>query len=192
MNLYHSNIVEVCYRNRNVRFFLLITGLAMLVSSCQNMPEPYAPPVQRQPFEDARPHRMSRIVNVADSDSVAHFVQDIAGGGPAPWKWTNQKPTVKVTPRTNQGLRYVIDFSLPEVTFKVTGPVTLSFLVNDHVLERVPYKAAGEYHFEKAVPPEWVEPLKDTMLAAEIDKVWVSPMDGARLGFILTRIGLTQ
>jgi hypothetical protein len=164
----------------------------MLVSSCQNMPEPYAPPVQRQPFEDARPHRMSRMVVVADSDSAAHFVQDIAGGGPAPWKWTNQKPTVKVTPRTNQGLRYTIDFSLPEVTFKVTGPVTLSFLVNDHVLESVRYTASGEYHYEKAVPPEWVEPLKDTMLAAEIDKVWVSPTDGARLGFILTRIGLTQ
>ena len=156
------------------------------------MPEPYAPPVQRQPFEDARPHRISRMVIMADSDAAAHFVQDIAVGEPAPWKWTNQKPTVKVVPRTNLQLRYVIDFSLPEVTFKVTGPVTLSFLVNDHVLESVRYKAPGEYHYEKAVPAEWVEPLKDTLVAAAIDKVWVSPTDGARLGFILTRIGLTQ
>ena len=64
--------------------------------------------------------------------------------------------------------------------------------MNDHALDSVRYTAAGEYHYEKAVPPEWVEPLKDTLLAASIDKVWVSPTDGARLGFILTRIGLTQ
>jgi hypothetical protein len=170
----------------------MFASCAVVLSSCQNMPEPYAPPVQRQPFEDAKPHRMSRMVIMADSDAAAHFVQDIAAGDPAPWKWTNQKPTVKVVPRTNLQLRYVIDFSLPEVTFKVTGPVTLSFLVNDHVLESVRYKAPGEYHYEKAVPAEWVVPLKDTLVAAAIDKVWVSPTDGARLGFILTRIGLTQ
>ncbi len=156
------------------------------------MPEPYAPPVQRQPFEDSRPHRVSRIVNMADGDAALHFVQDIAPGEPAAWKWTNQKPIVKVVPRTNLRLRYVIDFTVPEVTFKVTGPVTLTFSVNDHVLDSVRYTKSGEYHFEKDVPPEWVEPLKDTFLAASIDKVWVSPTDGAKLGFILTRIGLTQ
>lgn len=156
------------------------------------MPEPYAPPVQRQPFEDSRPHRMSRIVNMADGDAASHVVQDIAPGEPAAWKWTNQKPIVKVVPRTNLRLRYVIDFTVPEVTFKVTGPVTITFSVNDHVLDSVRYTKSGEYHYEKDVPPEWVEPLKDTFLAASIDKVWVSPTDGAKLGFILTRIGLTQ
>ncbi|MGA3204211.1 MAG: hypothetical protein ABSF12_17105 [Bryobacteraceae bacterium] len=175
-----------------MRTRLLISGTAVLLSSCQNMPEPYAPPVQRQPFEDARPHHMSRIVAMADADSPAHIVADISPGQPAQWRWTLQKPTVKVVARTNQGLRYVIDFSLPEVTFKVTGPVTMTFLVNDHALDSVRYTASGEYHYEKAVPPNWVEPLKDTMLAASIDKVWVAPTDGAKLGFILTRIGLTQ
>ncbi len=164
----------------------------MLLSSCQNMPEPYAPPVQRQPFEDARPHRMSRMVDMSDSDSPAHIISGIVPGAPAPWRWANQKAVVKVTPRLNQGLRFVIDFSLPEVTFKQTGPVTMSFFVNERLLESAAYKTSGEYHYEKAVPAEWVEPLKDTTLAASTDKVWVSPTDGAKLGFILTRIGLTQ
>jgi hypothetical protein len=175
-----------------VRFYPLIAGAAVLAASCQNMPEPYAPPVQRQPFEDARQHHMVRMVSMSDGDVMSHIVQDIAPGEPAPWKWTGQKPTIKVILRANQGLRYVIDFSLPEVTFKDTGPVTLSFLVNDHVLESVRYTASGEYHYEKAVPPEWVELFKDTMVAASVDKVWVAPTDGAKLGFILTRIGLTQ
>ena len=175
-----------------MRSHWVIAGAAVLLSSCQNMPEPYAPPTQRQAFEDARPHKMSRIVAMGDEDSVSHIVSDISPGNPAPWRWTFQKPTVKVVPRTNQGLRYVIDFSVPDVTFKVTGPVTMTFLVNDHVLDTVHYTASGEYHFEKAVPPEWVEALKDTTVAASIDKVWTAPADGAKLGFILTRIGLTQ
>ena len=175
-----------------MRSRLLILSGVIFLSSCQNMPAPYAPPVQRQPFEEGRPHRMSRMVEMNDADSTAHFVEDIAGGAPAPWRWTGQKPTVKVTPRTNQGLRYIIDFVLPEATMKVTGPVTLTFLVNDHALDSVHYTKFGEYHYEKAVPPEWVEPLRDATIAAEIDKVYVAPADGAKLGFILTRIGLTQ
>ena len=183
---------EVRYSNRKVRSRLLIASFAVLLSSCQNMPEPYAPPVERQPFEDARPHRMSRMVDMSDADSIPHIVADISPGAPAEWRWTLQKPTVKVIASTNQGLRYTIDFSLPEVTFKATGPVTITFFVNDHVLDSVRYTASGEYHYEKAVPADWVEPLKDTVLAAAIDKVWVAPADGAKLGFILTRIGLTQ
>src|SRR5271166_7166720 len=107
----------VRYSNRKVHSRLCIASCAVILSSCQNMPEPYAPPVQRQPFEDSRPHRISRIVNMADGDAAAHFVQDITPGEPAPWRWANQKPTVKVIPRTNLRLRYIIDFSLPEVTF---------------------------------------------------------------------------
>ena len=135
---------------------------------------------------------MLRMVNMTDGDWMAHVVQDIAPGEPAAWKWTGQKPTVKVVARTNQGLKYIIDFSIADATLKATGPVTLTFLVNDHALDSVRYTKSGDYHYEKAVPPAWVEPLKDTVLAAAIDKVWVAPADGAKLGFILTRIGLTQ
>jgi hypothetical protein len=175
-----------------VRPRLIIAGMVVLVSSCQKMPEPYAPPVQRQPFEDGRPHRMTRIVNMSDGDWMAHVVQDIPPGEPSPWKWTGQKPTLKVVARINQGLKYTIDFSIAEATLTSTGPVTITFLVNDHALDSVRYTAAGDQHFEKAVPPEWVEPMKDVLLAASIDKVWIAPGDGAKLGFILTRIGLTQ
>ena len=87
-----------------MRTRLLIAGIAVLLSSCQNMPEPYAPPVQRQPFEEGRPHRMTRIVSMSDGDWLAHVVQDIPPGEPGSWKWTGAKPTIKVVARTNQGL----------------------------------------------------------------------------------------
>jgi hypothetical protein len=154
------------------------------------MPEPYAPPVQRQPFESFQATRTAHIVNMSDPDAAAYFVQDISGALEGNWRWTQQRPTIRVRARSNENLKYVIDFTLPDATFRDTGPVNLSFYVNDRLLDRVQYKASGQLHFEKPVPPEWVTPEQDATVAAEIDKVWVSKEDGARLGFILTRIGI--
>ncbi len=156
------------------------------------MPEPYAPPVQRQPFENFPPQRTARVINMSDPDATVYFVQDISGKLEGTWRWCQQRPTIRIRSRTNENLKYLIDFTLPEATFRDTGPVTLSFYVNDHLLDRVQYRSPGQLHFEKPVPPEWVTPDQDSTIAAEIDKMWVSKEDGARLGFILVRMGLTQ
>ena len=156
------------------------------------MPEPYAPPVQRQPFENFRPYRITRVVNMTDGDADAHFVQDIAGVVEGNWRWARDRPTVKIVMRVNDNVKFLIDFTIPEVTFKETGPVNLSFFVNGHLIEKVRYTESGQKHYEKPIPAEWVEPGKEATLAAEIDKVYVAKNDGVRLGFILTRIGLTQ
>src|SRR5437879_3567505 len=102
---------------------MLVVAAAVGLGACQNMPEPYAPPMQRQPFENFPPHR---IVNMGDPDASAHFVQDISDKLEGNWRWCQQRPTIRVRSRSNENLRYVIDFSLPEVTFRDTGPVTLS------------------------------------------------------------------
>jgi hypothetical protein len=170
---------------------LLLSGICLL-SACQKMPETYAPPEQRQPFENFRPYRITRIVSMADGDAAAHFVSgitDISGGS---WRWTEQRPTVRLTVRSAENLTYLIDFSIVGTTFAQTGPVTVSFFVNDRLLESVHYTAPGEQHFEKKIPDGWVEANKEVTVAAEIDKVWIPPQEGPHLGFILTRIGLKQ
>jgi hypothetical protein len=165
---------------------------ALFLSACQNMPEPYAPPVQRQPLPDFRPYRISAIVNMSDEDAGGHFIRDISPLGTVSWRWTGKRPTVRVRIRTAERLRYTIDFALPETTLQATGPVTVSFFVNDRVLGRARYRRAGSQHFEKAVPAGWVVADQDVALGAEVDKVWVSPEDGTKLGLVLVRIGLTQ
>jgi hypothetical protein len=159
--------------------------------ACQNMPAPYAPPEQREPFENFAPYRISRVVEMADGDADKHFVRDIRGQS-GTWRWTGKHPEVHVFLRTNQMLHCIVDFTIVEATFKDTGPVTLTFFVNGHVLGTERYTASGPQHFDKPVPPEWVEAGKETTVGAEIDKVWVSPADQAALGFILTRMGLAQ
>ena len=164
----------------------------MANSGCQNMPGPVAPPVQRQPLADFRAYGMSAIVNMADENAKEHFVQDITALEASTWRWTGKRPTVQVRMPSGENLRYIIDFALVETTLQVTGPVTLSFLVNNRVLDRARYAGAGSQHFEKPVPPGWVTAGQDVTVGAEIDKLWVSPDNGAKLGMILVRIGLTQ
>jgi len=170
----------------------LILCLAAGLGACQNLPEPYAPPEQRQPVEDPRPYRLDRVIHMSDADAPSRFVKDISPVLAGSWRWTGKHPALNVFMRASDAVRYTIDFTLPEVTFKDTGPVTLSFYVNDHQLASVRYTEPGNHHFEKPVPPAWIPVGRESTVAAEIDKIWTSPADGNTFGFILTRIGLTQ
>jgi hypothetical protein len=166
--------------------------LSLALCGCQSQPETYAPPVQRQPFENFRPYRSSRIVNMSDGDATVRIVRDVDAGLADSWRWTGQHPTIRVPGGPVENLLYVIDFTLPEVTIKDTGPVTLSFYVNDRLLDQIRYSSPGTQHFEKLVPDGWVQEGQEATVGAEIDKIWTSPEDEKRLGFILTSIGLKQ
>ena len=154
------------------------------------MPAPYGVPVQRPSFEGYHPHPI-RMVNMSDGDASLHLVRDILNGEGS-WRWTGQRPAVKVRIWSREGLKYSTDFTLPDVTFKDTGPVSIAFYVNDHLLDRVRYATPGYKHFEKAVPAGWLTLNAEAIVGAEIDKMWVSKDDGTRYGFIVSRIGLTQ
>jgi hypothetical protein len=161
-------------------------------SACQNMPGPFSPPVQRQPLEDFRPYGLSAIVSMSDDNATEHFVQDITSIQTDSWRWTGKRPTVRVRVGSGENLRYTIDFAIVDATLQVTGPVTVTFLVNDRALDRVRYARAGSQHFEKAVPSGWVTAGEDVTVGAEVDKLWTSAGSGPKLGIILVRIGLLQ
>jgi len=169
-----------------------ILCFTVFLGACRNLPEAYAPPEQRPLILVDRPYRVRRVISMDDSDAPSRFVRDISPALAGTWRWTGQRPAIDIFMRVNEGVRYVIDFALPEVTFKATGPVTVSFLVNDHLLDSVRYTEAGDKHFEKPVPAEWIPVGRDSTVGAEIDKVWTAPDDRAKLGFVLVRIGLTQ
>ncbi|HEX5432392.1 MAG TPA: hypothetical protein VFW83_10525 [Bryobacteraceae bacterium] len=173
------------------RSFLLPCIAAMCLSACQNMPEPYAPPEQRQAFENFRPYRIDEVIQMSDQEAPAHFVSGILDLNGS-WRWTAQRPTLRLTMRSIDHLHYLIDFTIPGVTFDRTGPVTLSFFVNHRLLDKVRYTSPGVKHFDKPVPDGWVEANQETTVAAEIDKLYVSKKGAAPLGFILTSLGLKQ
>jgi hypothetical protein len=133
------------------------------------------------------------IVDMGDPDVGGQIVKDIDAAGPGvPWRWTHQQPTVKILAVSTEHMRLVADFALWDVALKQTGPVELSFLVNNRLVDRVRYTAPGTYHFEKSIPPDWLTTDVESTVAISIDKLYTAPQDGMKFGFILSRIGFAQ
>jgi hypothetical protein len=166
---------------------LAVVLLIVVLCACDRVPE-FPVPDQRPPVAPA-PMPGTRIVNMDDPGAQTLFVRDISPVLASNWRWGFQRPAVRILVRTAEHQKYTIDLALPEITFKDTGPVTITFTVNDRVLDRVHYTTAGSHHFEKPVPAAWLDAGRDAILGAEVDRMWVAG-DGSRFGFILTRIGL--
>lgn len=162
--------------------------LIALLACCACDSKPWYAIPQQQPSFDGFSAPNSRVVAMDDADADLRIVRDIQPAAGIRWRWTLQRPAVKVRMHTAAPVRYTIDFTLPEATFKDTGPVTIAFLVNDRVLDRIRYTASGEQHYEKIVPSDWIQAGKDNIAGAEIDKLWTGD-DGRQFGFILTRMG---
>lgn len=135
----------------------------------------------------------SIMVNMNDEDAAERFVKDISLKlESATWRWTQKRPTLKILLTKTRDLKFAADFTIWEGTMKQTGPVTISFFVDGRLLDKVRYDTPGYKHVEKPVDPAWLQTAVETMVSAEIDKLYVDPADRTVLGFILTRMGFER
>ena len=170
----------------------LAMALALL-AGCNKEPDIFMPPVQRQPFlSDQAPKQAKRLIRMSDAEADAYIVSDIPKGEKGPWRWTGKRPTIRLYLTNTDGFKLSCEFSIAEATFKDTGPVTLQFLINGKLVETKRIEKPGQYTVEKEVSHEVLKPNGDNEFTVEIDKVWVAPDDGAKLGFLLTSLGLTR
>lgn len=137
---------------------------------------------------DAPPHFIAM-----SQPNVDRFVlTDIhpAEGG-APWRWTGQKPAVRLRVPLRQGLIARADFATAWESFSHTGPLTARLRLNGCALAEVYCPCEREYRLESAAPPECLAREGDQMLSLELDKVHREP-GGRKLGVILLRLGFTD
>jgi hypothetical protein len=167
---------------------VLVVSLLAVLAACDRAPVSYPPPEQRPAVEGPTPEPAMMMVELRDTDATVHYVKDIEPGE-GWWRWTTQQPTVKVLTYTTGNLKMVVDFALWDTAMLQTGPVELSFFVNDHLLDKVRYTKPGQEHFEKPVPPAWLRTDEESTAAVAIDKLYTAPQDGKKFGFILVRIG---
>ena len=133
------------------------------------------------------------MVEMNDPDASQHIVKDIYDPfGASPWRWTAKQPTVKVLVYAVDNVKLSADFAIWDDGFKQTGPLLLSFLVNGHKLDEVKYPAPGNKHYEKAVPADWLSADTESTISVDVDKLYVSPLDGVKFGIILTRLGFIR
>ncbi len=168
----------------------MLSSLAL--AACITQPDIYAPPAQRKPLDQQTLVVTQPMLDMSDATIDSQLVADIMRGPQTqPWRWTMQHPKIRLHLKSALNFRYHIDFALPEVTFKATGPVTITYYVNDQKLDSVRYDTPGQKSFEKPVPAGMLKEMSDNTLSAAIDKVWIS-RDKTPLGFIVSRFGLMQ
>lgn len=168
-------------------------GLLLLLAGCVSIPDSYAPPIQRQPVYGPEGTELKPYVAMNDPYAELHIAGGVSKaleGGT--WRWTSEKAELKFAPavHTNQKLR--VEFAVAENTFPSTGPITLTLTVNGKALDKVRYDSAGQKRFEKPVPSAWMLPSLENFVVIEVDKPWVSPKDGAKLGVILLGAGFVE
>jgi len=167
--------------------------IALVLAGCTAIPDYYAPPVQRRPMTGPEPSPVTHFVTMNAPNAEAHFVRGVSrhleGGA---WRWLEPRAELVFRLETTRHLRFSMEFAIPEATFAQRGPVTVSVLVNGQLVDRSRYEKGGEFRIEKPVPAEWLRTDLHNYVTLEIDKPWVAPQDGARLGFILKSAGFLQ
>ncbi len=164
--------------------------LALAMAACVGIQDTYAPPDQRKPLSVEDPSPLKAFIRMNEPWAPSHFIRDISQelqGGT--WRWTQQRPTMMFLVKSTKGQKFSSDFTIADLTFQQTGPVTISVTINDHLLDKATYSKSGYQHFEKPVPEAWLHAKAENVVVMEIDKLWVAPADKATFGFILTTAG---
>jgi hypothetical protein len=168
-------------------FIVLLCALAV---GCNHTPQLQPLPPQRVSGSAVQPDSVGSFVAMNHPRAELYFAGDVSKSLEGNvWRWAGKKPTLRFRLPSTENLSFTADFTVPELTFRDTGAVTISFVVNGHALDTVRYDTPGEKHFEKAVPAEWLRSDAENLVSAEIDKLWISKANGATYGFILIRAG---
>lgn len=172
------------------RILLLVIG-ALLTLSCGRQPGVFAAPPQRSLTLGRDPSGALGFVNMDDPAADDYLVHDISPQrGFRRWAFTH--PELRFRLKDVRRLIFTAEFAIPEVTYKVTGPVTVSYAVNGRTLGAIRCDHAGDFRLAKQVPDGLVEPDKFVRVTFEANPRWISPSDGAQLSFLLRSAGFTQ
>ena len=165
---------------------------AMVCAGCSRLPESFPPPEQRAALTVPPETGVGYFVDMSDPNSSAYVVQEIADRTEVPWRWAYAHPVLRFRVPESGRLRFLLDFSLPERTFRQTGPVTLTFTVNGRFFDRARFEAPGQLHYSHPVEREFLRGSAEVLVAIDPQPVWVSKADGGRLGFIISRAGFAE
>jgi hypothetical protein len=162
----------------------------VLLAGCRRSPESYSPPEQHLRFRPQGVTASEFLATMDDPELPKAVVKDIRLSEPGPWKWTGRDPELRFHLPSVDNWTLVVDLVVNDRTFQDTGPVTVSFFVNDHLAGEERYTSFGDKTFEKFIPPEWLKGRSETRVRMHIDPIW--PNNGVALGVLLKRAGFVE
>jgi hypothetical protein len=164
---------------------------ALLAAGCNQLPD-YPPPPQREPLRRPNAVALSYFLNVANPNADAYIVKDIGdkteGGG---FRWVYAHPVLRFLVPPMEHPKFLVDFALPEPTFRMTGPVTLTFSINGRFFDKRRFAEMGQQHYEREVGDGFLMFGALNLVAIDPDKVFVAE-DGVKLGFPFSRVGFVE
>ena len=131
------------------------------------------------------------FVSMAQADADAYIVQGMRERSEGPWRWTHGRPVLRFYLPEMGRPRFQMDLTLPDNTFRETGPLTLTLAVNGTVFDRVRYDKPGPRHYSHGVPVELLRANAANLVAIAPDKT-ARLSDGEELGFVLTSAGFAE
>ncbi len=130
-------------------------------------------------------------VNMSDADAGDYIVRDI-DRMPGVWRWAFAHPELRFRVSQAEGLRFTAQIAIPQVTFRVTGPVTVTYFIDGRQFGAILCEHAGQFVIDQPVPAAWLHPGRYIHITFEADRHWVSPEDGAQLSFQLIQAGFQK
>jgi len=181
-----------CYTRSGVaRWTSLIGMAALLLASCGRQPGRYPVPEQRSLDLGVDPGGIAAFITMADPVADDYIVRDVSRERGV-YRWAFVHPELRFRVQQAGSVRFTAELGVPEVTFKVTGPVRISYAMDGKPLGSLYCDHPGKYEVAKPVPDGWVQPNQYIHVTFETDRKWVSPDDGAQLTFLLFNAGFTQ
>jgi hypothetical protein len=173
-----------------VRRRILILVLA-LAAGCGRRPPAFAPPVQASLDLGEDPGGLKPYISMDDPLVDDHIVRDITSERGIR-RWAFRDPELRFRVKDAGPWKFAAEFTVPEVTFEVTGPVAIDYAVNGQKLGTFRCVRAGDFRVEKALPAGLIEPGKEIHVTFEANPRWIAPDDGAQLSFLLRSAGFIQ
>ena len=152
----------------------------------------YAAPPQRSLDLGPDPGGLNAFVTMDDPVSDDYIVKDISPGRDFR-RWAFIAPELRFRLKEPRHLNFAVDFAIPEVTYKVTGPVTVSYAVNGQTLGVAAVRPAWRFPpGEAGAGRAGSTGGKQVHVTFQATPRWISPEDGAQLSFLLRSAGFTQ
>jgi hypothetical protein len=133
--------------------------------------------------------KLKTFVRMNDALAADYIVRDISEFVQGGWRWAFDRPELQFFLAKTDHLELEVDYSIAGDILKNTGPVTVSFFLNDKAVGSMRCVKEGQYKFIQPAPPELLSVNEIATVGMEMKPVWVSPKDGQHLSIILTGAG---
>jgi len=166
-------------------------AMALTAAGCSRLPTVYPPPAQAAGLPDPSNQGLGPMVAMSDPQADEYIVEGFRPSSEGSWRWALDHPVLRFYLPDSGPLEFVMDLTLPEQTFAVTGPVTIRIAVNGRELDRMRCDRAGAYAYRHPVAEDLLRRNATNTVAVTPDKT--APREGGeKLGFVLSRAGFAE